>query len=95
MADERRWRIYKQANSRLRGALALQPFVEGIEGPETGGWIEVVDAPAGSPSGEVEQLARDLVAAVFEWKSHNELEVRASRLRAALAGQDDDGTDHG
>lgn len=50
--EQRRWSIYHTRNPRWRAALANQPWVDGIDGPEIDGWLEVVEAEPQEEEGE-------------------------------------------
>lgn len=42
--EPRRWKIYRKTNGPVRAALAKQTAVQGVDGPDTGDWAEVVEA---------------------------------------------------
>lgn len=95
MSDERRWTLHRK-----------HPFATMIDGPKLELGESVVVVPAGSPSGEPltrEEMGRVYVGHAEECPSHSVFPAQCdcghqelkARVRAALAGQDDDGTDHG
>lgn len=77
------WQIYHERNGPIRTAIAKQPYIDGIDGPETEGWVEV--EPVGQSSELLAEL-EPMLEQIYGWVGPGYPDLDDERERELFMG---------